>query len=310
MTRLPSLNALRAFDAAGRHLSFSRAAEDLHVSAAAVGQQVRVLEDYLGARLFLRNNRAIELTAAGQALLPGVSAAFEQLTHAVEGFYRRSARRPLTVSIEPSFGARWLLTRLDGFREQHPGVEIRLDATVRVVDFNREAVDLAVRYGTGDYPDLRADHLFEERVFPVCSPRLIEGPHPLREPEDLRWHTLLHMDWNPDNPTWPDWEMWLRAAGVSGVDATAGIQFEHGSYELMLEAAEAGQGVALAGNVVGDDLRAGKLVRPFRTSVSQTYGYFVVSPKATADSPRIATFRDWLIAEARASEEANAEDEV
>ena len=200
---LPSLNALRAFEAAGRHTSFSRAAEELHVTPAAVGQQVRALESYLGEALFVRLNRSVELTVAGQALLPGVSDGFDQLARTMEAFYRRTVRRPLTVSVEPNFGAKWLVRRLDRFRERHPGIEIRLDATARVVDFAREAVDLAIRYGDGNYPGLRCDILFEEDVFPVCSPALLEGPHPLEHPEDLAWHALLRQEWAPGNPTWP-----------------------------------------------------------------------------------------------------------
>lgn len=300
MTRFPPLNALRAFAVAGRHLSFSRAASELHVTPAAVGQQVRALEVHLGTALFVRQNRALALTEAGQALLPGVSAAFDQLGLSLEAFYRRGRTRPLTVSVEPSFGARWLLSRLDHFRERHPGIEIRLDATARLVDFARENVDVGIRYGGGEYPGLQADRLLEERVFPVCSPRLVEGPRALREPPDLAGHTLLHSDWNPDNPTWPDWEMWLQAAGVEDVDATAGPQFAGpDGYGLMLAAAVAGQGVALASSVLAhDDLQAGRLVRPFAMSVPQQYAYYVVYPIGTAETSRAATFRDWLLAEA------------
>ena len=297
--RLPSLNALRAFEAAGRHMSFSRAAEELHVTPAAVGQQVRALESYLGETLFVRLNRSVELTVAGQALLPGVSDGFDQIARTVEAFYRRTVRRPLTVSVEPNFGAKWLVRRLDRFREQHPGIEIRLDATARVVDFAREAVDVAIRYGDGSYPGLRSDVLFEEDVFPVCSPALLEGPHPLVHPEDLQWHRLLHQDWAAGAPTWPDWKMWLMAAGVENVDPTRGLQFASGSYSLMMDAALAGQGVALASSVlVADDIDAGRLVKPFDLSVHQSLRYYLVGPEATADEPMTTAFREWLIGEA------------
>jgi len=300
--RLPPLNALRAFALSGRHLSFSQAAAALHVTPAAVGQQVRALENQLGAALFVRRGRRLELTEAGQSLLPGVTSAFDQLGLALDAFYRRARRRPLTVSVEPSFAAKWLLGRLDHFREQHPGIEIRLDATTRLVDFARDGIDLAIRYGSGEYPGLRVDRLLEEQVFPVCSPRLASGSRALREPADLGSHTLLHSDWDPDNPTWPDWEMWLQAAGVEGIDASAGPQFAGPEgYTLMLEAAVAGQGVALSSSVLaGDDLRAGRLVRPFVLSMPQPLGYYVVCLTAIADTSPAATFRDWLLGEASA----------
>ena len=301
--RLPSLNALRAFEAAGRRLSFSRAAAELHVTPAAVGQQVRTLESYLGETLFVRQNRSVELTVAGQALLPGVSDGFDQIARAMEAFYRRTVRRPLTVSVEPNFGAKWLVRRLDRFRERHPGIEIRLDATSRVIDFTREAVDLAIRYGDGNYPGLRCDVLLEDEVFPVCSPALLDGPHPLVHPEDLQWHRLLRQDWDPNAPTWPDWTMWLQAAGVEDVDPNQGPQFAAGSYSLMMDAALAGQGVALASSVlVADDIEAGRLVKPFDLSMHQSLRYYLVGPEATADEPMSAAFREWVLSEAGASE--------
>ena len=303
--RLPSLNALRAFEAAGRHLSFSRAAAELHVTPAAVGQQVRTLESYLGETLFVRQNRSVELTVAGQALLPGVSDGFDQIARTMEAFYRRTVRRPLTVSVEPNFGAKWLVRRLDRFRERHPGIEIRLDATSRVIDFAREAVDLAIRYGDGNYPGLRCDVLFEDEVFPVCSPVLRDGPHPLVLPEDLQWHQLLRQDWDPNAPTWPDWAMWLQAAGVEDVDPAQGPQFAAGSYSLMMDAALAGQGVALASSVLAaDDIEAGRLVKPFDLSMHQSLRYYLVGPEATADEPMSTAFREWVLSEAGASEAA------
>ena len=297
--RLPSLNALRAFEAAGRHMSFSRAAEELHVTPAAVGQQVRGLESYLGETLFVRLNRSVELTVAGQALLPGVSDGFDQIARTMEAFYRRTVRRPLTVSVEPNFGAKWLVRRLDRFRERHPGIEIRLDATSRVVDFSREAVDLAIRYGDGNYPGLRCDVLFEEDVFPVCSP----GPCSKAR---IRWCIRKICGGigscartAAGQPTWPDWAMWLRAAGVENVDPTQGPEFASGSYGLMMDAALAGQGVALASSVLAaDDIDAGRLVKLFDLGVHQSLRYYLAGPEATADEPMTTAFREWVISEA------------
>ena len=294
--RLPSLNALRAFEAAGRLGSFTRAAEELSVTPAAVGHQVKSLEDFLGARLFHRHNRAIELTEVGRELLPPLGDAFTRLQEAVLRVHRRLADRPLVVSIVPAFGGKWLLRRLDRFRELHPGIEIRIDATDRVVDFDREEVDVAVRYGDGNYPGLRVDRLLDEEAFPVCSPALLEGPHPLREPADLRHHVLLSGGWNPRYPTWPDWSMWLKAAGLPDLPVRYGPEFTGTSEGLLLEEAIAGRGVALASSVLtADDIAAGRLVRPFDVSFPVHFGFWVVAPESTADSPRVGAFREWLL---------------
>lgn len=298
--RLPSLTALRAFEAAGRHLSFTQAAAELHVTPAAIGHQIKTLERDLGASLFVRFNRALELTEAGQALLPVARDAFERLAEGIETFYRRNAARPLTVSVEPAFGAKWLLRRLDRFRACHPGVDIRIDATQRVVDFAREQVDLAIRYGAGDYPGLRVDCLFEERVVPVCSPALRAGPHPLRTPADLRHHRLLRREWNPKYPTWPDWEMWLKAAGLDDIAVAEGPEVTAESESFLHQAAVDGQGVALASSVlVADDLAAGRLINPFDVTFPVNFCYFVVCPTATADAPKIRAFREWILGEVK-----------
>ena len=300
---LPSLNALRAFEAAGRHLSFSKAAEELHVTPAAVGHQVKALEHDLGTALFERLNRAVVLTPAGQSLLPGISEVFYRLTEVVETFRRRDQNRPLTVSMPPSFGATWLMPRLERFRSRHPDIDVRIDADNRVVDLVHEDVDVALRYGLGEYPGMRVDALMSEEVFPVCSPRLLEGPHPLRELEDLRWHTLLHVDGYAHADFWPDWNMWLHSAGVGDIEVRRGLHFNHTS--MAFQAAVAGQGVALGSRVLaGDDLRAGRLVRPFAHGTPMSFAYYMVCPEALADEPRIAAFREWIIEEAASAENA------
>jgi LysR family glycine cleavage system transcriptional activator len=300
-TQLPSLNALRAFEAAGRHLSFSKAAEELHVTPAAVGHQVKALEQHLGTVLFERLNRALQLTAAGQSLLPGVSDVFYRLTEVVATFRRRDANRPLTVSMPPSFGATWVIPRLERFRARHPDIDIRLDADNRVVDLIQDDVDVGLRYGLGDYPGMRIDCLLSEEVFPVCSPRLLEGRHPLRELEDLRWHTLLHVDGYVQHDFWPDWNMWLQSAGMSDLDVRRSLQFSQTT--LALQAAVAGQGVALGSRVLaGNELAHGRLVRPFAHGSRMSFAYYMVCPEALADEPRIAAFRAWIIEEAEAAE--------
>ena len=295
--RLPPLNALRAFEAAARHLSFAKAAAELHVTPAAVSHQVKALEEQLGVMLFRRLNKAVLLTDAGQRALPGMREAFDRLAETVERVRARRDDDRLTVSVAPSFGAKWLVPRLDRFRAAHPEIEIRIDGSTQLVDFAREDVDVAIRYGPGRYPGLRVDRLLQDEVSPVCSPRLCAGPPPLGVPADLRRHTLLHVDWAMRDPTWPDWRMWLLAAGLRDVDSTRGPKFNQSS--LAIEAAIAGQGVALGERaLVAGDLAVGRLVRPFELSVPATFAYYVVAPEAAADRPKVAAFRDWALAEA------------
>jgi len=299
--RLPPLNSLRAFEAAARHLSFKAAAAELNVTPGAVSQQVKQLEDYCGVALFRRLTRALALTEAGRVAAPRVSAAFDQLADAYALVRRRRERHDLVVSAPPSFGARWLVPRLVRFQERHPDIELRLDASNRLVDFAHDDVDLAVRFGGGHYPGLRAECLIERRVFAVCSPALLDGPEPLRTPADLRRHTLLHSQQAEMVEVDPAWGMWLRAAGVTDVDATRGPRFS--TFGLAADAAAAGQGVALADDaLVAEDLRQGRLVRPFGDDdgTPSDFCYFVVFPEEHAGDPRLDAFRHWLHEEARA----------
>lgn len=301
--RLPPLNGLRAFAAAARHLSLTRAAEELHVTPAAVSHQVKGLEAHLGVKLFRRANRSLLLTDAGQACLPGLLEGFERLAQAVEAVHACDQSGPLTVSVAPSFGAKWLVTRLDRFRHKYPGYDVRLDASMRLVDLVREGVDVAVRYGAGGYAGMRVDRLMEEVAVPVCSPRLLEGDDPLREPADLCRHTLLHHTPPHNDDSFPDWRMWLRAAGVATCDLSRGPTFTLAS--MAVEAAIDGQGVALVGDVlVADDIAAGRLVRPFELGFAVDFAYYVVCPLATAERPRVVAFREWLLEEARTASAA------
>jgi len=298
--QLPPLNALRAFEAAGRHLSFRKAAEELNVTPAAISHQVKALEEYCGAPLFRRLTRALLLTDAGQAALPLLGEGLDRLAEAAAGMRAHEDGPVLTVSVAPSFAAKWLVPRLDRFRAAYPDFDIRVDATDRVIDFARESADVAVRYGPGKYPGLHADCLMSEVSSPVCSPRLLEGSHPLRTPADLRHHTLLHVDWKEESEAAPNWRMWLLAAGLHDIDATRGLSFNHES--MAVQAAIEGHGVVLGGSVlVGDDLAAGRLVRPFDLSLSDplNFSYYVVSPEADVDRPKVAAFRLWMIAEAK-----------
>ncbi len=290
--RLPPLNALRAFEAAARHLSFTRAAEELHVTQAAISHQVKALEEHLGRKLFRRLNRALLLSDDGQAYLPSVSRAFALLNDATRNLLERDAPGPLTVSALPSFAARWLVPRLGRFRQIHPDIDLRIDPSAALTDFASGDVDVGVRYGRGKYPGLRADWLMTEDIFPVCSPALLSGEHPLRAPGDLEHQVLLHDDGHGD------WRTWLLAAGIDRVDPTRGPIFTDSS--MLIQAAMAGQGVALArGVLAADELAAGRLVRPFTLSLPTEYAYYLVCPQSTAEQPKIAAFRDWLLDEAR-----------
>ena len=290
--RLPSLNALRAFEAAARHLSFTRAAQELHVTQAAISHQVKALEEHLGRKLFRRLNRALLLTDDGQAYLPSVSRAFTLLNDATSDLLTKQAPGPLTVSALPSFAARWLVPRLGRFRQIRPDIDLRIDPSAALSDFAGGDVDVGIRYGRGKYPGMRADWLMTEDIFPVCSPALLEGPHPLQDPGDLEHQVLLHDDGHGD------WRTWLLAAGADRVDATRGPIFTDSS--MLIQAAMAAQGVALArGVLAADELAAGRLVRPFTLSLPTEYAYYLVCPINAAEQPKIAAFRDWLLGEAR-----------
>ena len=302
---LPPLNSLRAFEAAARHLSFTKAAEELHVTPAAVSQQIKLLEEHCGTKLFRRLTRALMLTDAGQAALPPLREGFDKLAEAVDRLRSHDRGGILTVSVPPSFGAKWLVHRLDRLNAAHPEFDVRIDATDTLVDFSDAGVDFALRYGRGTYPGLHAEHLMPEVAFPVCSPALLEGEHPLRAPEDLSHHTLLHVQWKMEHEAAPNWRMWLRAAGIEGIDAERGPRFTIEG--MTVQAAIEGQGVALAsGSLVSDDLKAGRLVRPFGPTICEAtaFSYYLVYPQANAESPKVMAFRDWIMAEIAKDTEA------
>ncbi|MBX3499750.1 MAG: transcriptional regulator GcvA [Alphaproteobacteria bacterium] len=297
LSRLPPLNSLRAFVVAAKHMSFSRAANELHVTPAAVSQQIRQLEDYLGVELFKRSNRNLLLTAEGQSCLPGLTEAFDGIVQALQQISAGGKAGPLTVSVAPSFAAKWLVPRLDDFRNAQPEIDVRITASMNLVDFDADDIDCAIRYGSGNYAPLFHEKILEEMVFPVCSPSLeVIGRLPAT-PDDLRQLTLLHDDSPDQDPSCPDWRMWLRAAGVSGIDSSRGVRFNQSS--LVLEAAIAGQGVALAkGRLAADDIRAGRLIRPFNVSHALDFAYHFVCPTRKTALPKVAAFLAWLRAQA------------
>jgi len=301
--RLPPLNGLRAFEAAARYLSFTKAAEELNVTPAAVSQQVKSLEEYFGVALFKRLTRALMLTDSGQMVLPILQEGFDKLAEAGHILRSRQDDRILTVSVAPSFGAKWLVPRLDRFRRAHPDYDIRIDATDARADFKLDNVDIALRYGLGEYPGLVSECLLTEVAVPVCSPRLLEGEHPLRTPDDLRHHTLLHIQWKMESDAAPNWRMWLKAAGLHDVDPDRGPQFSMES--MAIQAAMDGQGIALISTaLVEEDIAAGRLIRPFPAEIIQQtkFCYFLVYPESHLQRPKVAAFRDWVQDEIRPSE--------
>lgn len=298
--RLTHLNGIRAFEAAARHMSFAKAAEELGVTPAAVSQQIKTLEDYLGVALFKRTKRAIFLSDTAQAILPQVREGFDLLAAGFSRARAQRARRQLVVSVTPSVAAKWLMPRLEGFIAAHPEIDIRIDTATRLVDFAREDVDVALRYGGGDWPGLEVTPLMSEQAYPVCSPKLLGGGESLRAVEDLARHTLIHDDSLPDGSAFPNWAGWLEAAGAPGIDATRGLHVN--ASMLAIQAAIDGQGVALGRSVlVEDDLAAGRLLKPFELAFPLRFGYYVVHPKKLSKESKVPLFRRWLLAEAKAA---------
>lgn len=305
MKRLPPLNSLKVFEAAARHLSFTKAAEELHVTPGAVSQQIKALEDFIGAPVFRRHKRTLLLTDEAQASLPVLREGFDRLADAARILASRTDSGKLTVSAAPSLAAKWLVPRLDRFHERHPEVDVWISADMEVVDFSVDDVDIAIRYGPGGYQNLVVEHLMAETIVPVCSPRLLLGDLPLKAPADLKHHTLLH-DGSPDrdesSPTWP---MWLKAAGVTGVDGSRGPKFNQSS--LVIEAAVAGKGVALAkAQLALADLEAARLVIPFDMTTPSAFGYYIVHPHSRSSSKAVKAFKAWLKEEAASSPDASS----
>ena len=298
--RMYPLNALRAFEASARQLSFVRASEELSVTPAAVSHQVKGLEEYLGQPLFRRLPRGLLLTESGQLLLSELSDVFLRLDSAMERVIESDSRGTITLSVAPTFAVMWLIPRLQKFYTLNPDIDVRISTSLGLVDFQRDDYDAAIRLGSGEWIGLEAIKLFDESVTPMCSPRLLEGPDPLMTPDDLSKHVLLHnhsMDYDPDAPTW---QSWLEAAGASGVDASRGTHFslpDHG-----LQASIDGAGVVLGWRfLAAKDIEAGRVVEPFDLALPLGSSFYLVYPEAHSLRPNIAAFRDWLVQEVRES---------
>jgi LysR family glycine cleavage system transcriptional activator len=256
-----------------------------------VSHQVKQLEAEIGIQLFRRAHQGLSITFAGQNYLQVVGTAFDQLALGTERLLQQEQTGVLTVSMSPNFVAKWLVHRLGKFIAEQPAIDLRVNASTRHIDFAREDVDLAVRHGTGNWPELHVTPLCAEEIYPVCSPVLATGVGTLRSPEDLRHHTLLH------DATRQDWPMWLQAAGVPDLVPQRGLTFDQTA--TVIDAAVAGQGVALARSALAaTDLLAGRLVRPFALSLPAPFAYYIVCPQATASRVKIVAFRSWLLAQA------------
>jgi LysR family glycine cleavage system transcriptional activator len=297
---LPGTRALRTFEAAARHLNFTRAADELGLTPAAVSHQIKEIEDQLDLVLFTRTSRTIRLTEAGNVLLEASVDALDLLNRAVSRARKMTRGTALLkVTLDAQFATKWLMRRVDDFRRQKPGVELRFDITYDVRDFERDDVDVGIRFGTGKYPGIIAHRLFENIIIPVCSPALLASGPPLKEPRDLFNHTLAHIEWSRQGVTWPNWSMWMHAAGVDDFDDSRTLVF--GSSTDAIQAALDGNAVALADfAMVANDLSQGRLVRPFELGikVAPEFAYFLVYPEAVKDDARVVAFREWLIEEA------------
>jgi LysR family transcriptional regulator, glycine cleavage system transcriptional activator len=294
--RLPPLSSLRAFEVVARHETFRAAAEELHVTPAAVIQQVKALEGFVGRKLIRRHGKGYSLTPDGSAGLEALRNGFDQLSAAVDAM-SSSGRRILTVSAVPSLSAEWLVPRLHRFSKQHPDIDVLLHPTVELVDLEHSRVDLGVRYGSGSYPGIASERLFDDEIFPVYSPQRL-GRRALKNPGDLRGLPLIHTDWTPEAGHWPGWSDWLRAAGVTGVNANKGLRFSDGA--MAIQAAVSGQGVALGSRaLVRDHLQAGRLVRPFELSLVTDFAYYISCAKKRAEEPDLVAFRRWILSEAQ-----------
>ncbi|QAB01049.1 MULTISPECIES: transcriptional regulator GcvA [Agrobacterium tumefaciens complex] len=289
-SRLPSLNGLRTFEAAARYLSFTKAAAELNVTQTAVSHQIQRLEQELGVKLFLRHGHELALTPEAKDYLPGVRSAFRDLRQASEQLQRKGQNSVLTISTLASLTSKWLLPRLPAFQAQHPDIDVRISASMDLVTFRDDGIDAAIRYGLGKWPNLQVDWLMADDLFPVCSPALLERQE-LRTPHDLARHTLLQTS----GVTSDDWRLWLTAAGLPATyAASARLTFDLNL--VTVQAAVDGLGVAIGRTAyVEGDIRAGRLIVPFDVALPSEAGFYLVTPLQTANVPRIAAFREWLL---------------
>jgi len=291
-SRIPSLNALRAFAVAGEHLNLRAAAADLFVTPSALSHQIRSLEKQLGIKLFIRSRQGLKLTATGKILHPQVSAAFTRLSEAVRSIKTQHHPGAITVSMLSTFAMRWFIPRLYRFQQKNPDIKVRVSTSIKLVDFAQEDVDCAIRSGQGSWPGTHAMRLLDEQFTPVCSPSLPTGDAPLHQPSDLSRHTLLHSRLRPG-----DWQAWLSAVGLADLKPCRDQEFETRNFAIA--AAIRGLGVAIIDPLlVQEDLKDRRLIRPFTHTLPTTSAYYLVWPANRGESEELSAFRTWLIEEA------------
>ena len=301
--KLPPTNSLVAFEAAARHLNFTHAAKELLVTQAAVSRHIKVLEDHLGLPLFRRLPRALQLTPQGRRLQAAVTMGLEHIANTAADLRLSRGDQDVTVSTSVTFASYWLMARVAKFRAAYPELEIRLVASAPVADLAVAGIDLAVRYGDGNWPDVEVVHLMNNEVFPVCAPSYLEGREPLRTPEDLLNETLLHLVEHDHN--WVRWDSWLKALGVDGKPTRRGHEFDN--YLILVQAALDGQGIALGGGRLADDFLArGSLVRPLDATLNSERGFYLLTPKDVTLGKSACLFRNWILAEAKGGAVTNA----
>ncbi|CAM3760219.1 transcriptional regulator GcvA [Rheinheimera salexigens] len=286
--RLPPLNALKAFETAARHLSFTKAAEEMYVTQAAISHQIKALEEHLGIKLFMRKNRSLLLTEEGQSYFLDIKDIFIQLYESTEKLLARGAKGSLTVSLQPSFAIQWLVPRLNQFSEQHPDIDVRIKAVDLDEGSLTDDVDIAIYYGRGNWRNLHADKLHPEYLLPVCSPLLLTSGKKLSEPSDLKHHNLLH------DGSRRAWKAWFTSQGLKQFNVNQGPIFSHSS--MVLQAAIHGQGVALAHNVLTrPDINSGRLIVPFNHVLISKDAYYLVCRESQSELGKIAAFRQWMM---------------
>jgi LysR family glycine cleavage system transcriptional activator len=297
---LPPLTTLPAFDAAARHLSFTKAADELHVTHGAVSRAIRNLEERLGTRLFERGTRSVRLTPAGMAYAAEIGAALDRIGVATSVAAAPRSAGILNVSTSDGFAGRWLVPRLHRFHRAQGDIDVRLSTSGVHADFIRDGIDIAIRYGAGGYEGVVSEFLAEEDVSPVCSPDLLRGEHPLRSPGDLRHHRLIHDNFRID------WATWLLHAGLDDINPDSGVRFDSATYAI--EAAVHGEGVLLGRSaLVSSDLASGRLVRPFDLALKSRWKYYVVYPDGALRQRKVKSFRDWVFSEMAADQKGRQE---
>lgn len=311
MRKLPPLNSIRAFEATARNLSFTKAANELNVSAGAISQQVKLLEDYLAIQLFKRKNRKIMLTDEAQVGLPQIIKGLDHLLEGINAIQNYQIDKPLTITLPPTFATRWLIPRLNSFQKLHPEIDVRIDATYKVLDLINDDIDAGIRFCSGNHPEFQADFLFSQKIMVVCSPALLEKGVKLEVPEDLENFTLLHCDFHlwTSTKAQPDWDMWFSLAGIDNFDTSRGVYFSQ--HDLLVQAAIEGQGVALVASVSADKaIKEGLLISPFKCNIPLDDSYYFICSKMKSNLPRVKVFRNWLLTEVEKAIDLKTGDDV